>query len=116
MAKTPLSRIFNTVTCLIGNDWLPNDWKKQTQETVMEGQNIIDELGIKDYERGNQLGNIQMDPYESLFNDPYAEPTLRSVVINLLISCASRCCVYKVCQYKGMSDDVCSFLKGRCAC
>ena len=83
---------------------------------MMKGQNVIDKLGMEDYEHGTQLDNIQMDPYESLFNDPYSGPALRPVVINLLISCASRCCVYRVCKYKRMSDNVCSFLKGRCGC
>ena len=90
------SHRFNTVTYLIGKDWLSHDRKEETQDSTMREQNTLDEVGIEDDEHGDQFNDILMDDYESLFNDPTSKPLLRII----LSSCATRCCPYGVCKHK----------------
>ena len=92
----PQSHRFNTVTYLIGKDWLSHDWKEETQDSTMREQNTLDELGIEDDEHGDEFNDILMDDYESLFNDPTSKPLLQII----LSSCATRCCPYGVCKHK----------------
>lgn len=90
----PQSHRFNTVTYLIGKDWLSHDRKEETQDSTMREQNMLDDFGIEDDEDGDQFNDILMDDYKSLFNDPTFK------LGKFLRSCATRCCAYGVCKQK----------------